>query len=67
MREELIERDRNYYLIDSLLEANVPVLTYKLTQTPHEDRLPHQGHQGGPPVCLTSTRPPSSRSGTVTH
>jgi len=49
VREELIERDRNYYLVDSLLEANVPVLTHKSNWTPHEDRPTHQAHQG---VCL---------------
>ena len=43
-----MERDRNYYLIDSLLEANVPVLTHKSNQTPHKDGPTHQAHQEGP-------------------
>jgi len=46
VREELIEIDRNYYLVDSLLETNVPVLTHKSNRTPHEDGLTHQPHQG---------------------
>ena len=38
MREELIERDCKLLPFDdSLLEANVPVLTHKIHRTPHED------------------------------